>query len=124
MSPSLSKSIASTCAGAATPAIVCLGERSARRLADPAHDVAERVAHEDVVEPVAIEIADRHMRDLRPLLARGELPIALAVKRDAVEPPDSQERSLWPVKARAIPASGDRETATAGGAGCPRRTQS
>ena len=33
------------------------------------HDVAERIADEDVVEAVAIEIGDRDVRDLRPLLA-------------------------------------------------------
>ena len=50
-----------------------LGEGPARRLTDPAHHVAQRVADEDVVQTVAIEIGDGDVGDLRTLLALRQI---------------------------------------------------
>ena len=50
-----------------------LGERPTRRLTDPAHHAAQRVADEDVVQTVTIEIGDGDVGNLRTLVALRQI---------------------------------------------------
>jgi hypothetical protein len=46
-----------------------LGERPRGRLPDPRHEVAVRVAHDDVRQPVAVEVGDGDVRHHGALFA-------------------------------------------------------
>jgi hypothetical protein len=56
------------------------GEHPLRKLADPGEHVAQRVADEHVGQTVAIEVGDRHMRDLGTLVCLR--PVADRLRRE------------------------------------------